>query len=109
MANTWGVTAGAETHRVRLGYGWKTGPTRGPRLEEKRSAGPLCQSLQRGGGRARRQLGCAAWAESRALGRAGKKEGGGESRPLGKRRNGPSPRVGRERGKSFPFSKFIFC
>ena len=32
--------AGAETHRVRLGYGWKTGPTGGPYLSAKRGTGP---------------------------------------------------------------------
>ena len=30
----------AETHRVRLGYGWKTGPTGGLYLSAKRGAGP---------------------------------------------------------------------
>ena len=67
----------------------KTTLTAGPHLLVKRSAGPPCQLLRRGDGR-----GLQAWAGSwRWAALRERKEGGG-TRP-GKRKNGPSPRVGR--------------
>jgi len=84
---------------------WKTALTTGPHPAVSRSAGPPCQWLLRGG-KGRAQL----LGRERARGRSEERKGGKEvGKPRGGRRSGLSPRVGRQRGKSFPFSKFIFC
>ena len=88
---------------------WETGLTPGPHLAVtwERGVTLSASAARREGAR----VGC--WAAllgpKPGTGPRREEKGEGELAGCGGEKNGPSQRVGRERGKPFPFSNFIFC